>query len=99
MVDTTPPYAQDTLLRDRLAVDRTVLANERTLLSYVRTALALVIMGVTALHFWDAPLVRLAGVLTILLAGLILVVGMGRYRRMQRRVASAGASLVQEHGG
>ena len=33
------PERSDTLVRDRLARQRTELANERTLLSYIRTAM------------------------------------------------------------
>ena len=56
---TTPkagPYGgfrlPELILRDRLAIDRTVLANERTLLAYIRTALTLFLVGIT---FVDAP--------------------------------------------
>ena len=38
----------DTLVRDRLARQRTDLANERTLLSYIRTALGFFIVGIPA---------------------------------------------------
>lgn len=41
----------DLILRDELAIDRTLLANERTLLAYLRSAVSLVIFGVTILHF------------------------------------------------
>ncbi len=45
------PYArfkgEDLILRDELAINRTILANEATLLAYVRSALTLIIAGVT----------------------------------------------------
>src|SRR5688572_17938811 len=54
----TNPYSRFTyeelILRDHLAVDRTVLANERTVLSYVRTALALGAAGASLIHFLDS---------------------------------------------
>ncbi len=34
------------ILRDELAIDRTVLANERTLMAYLRSAVSLLIAGV-----------------------------------------------------
>jgi len=49
------------MLRDDLAIDRTLLANERTLLAYLRTALALVIAGLTIVHFADAVWYQIAG--------------------------------------
>ena len=91
------PYAEipdDALtLRDRLALDRTVLANERTLLAYLRTALALLAGGVTLLHFVDTAWALVVGWAAIPLAALIGVVGAVRFasvRRRLRRAASAG---------
>jgi putative membrane protein len=40
--------AEELILRDHLAIDRTKLANERTLLAYLRTALMLMVAGATA---------------------------------------------------
>lgn len=49
------PYAKfdsdDLILRDELAIDRTLLANERTLLAYLRSGVALLIAGVSIIHF------------------------------------------------
>ncbi|MCX6024563.1 MAG: DUF202 domain-containing protein [Chloroflexi bacterium] len=52
---------EEMILRDHLAVDRTILANERTLLSYVRTALGLVAAGFTLLHFFDGSTTTVLG--------------------------------------
>ena len=86
------PYSQyskdELLLRDYLAADRTVLANERTLLSYVRTALTLLIAGVTSLHFIAEPNIRLLGVVSLILAGVILVIGTFRYWKMKKMIDS-----------
>lgn len=86
------PYAQfqgdDLILRDKLAIDRTLLANERTLLAYLRSAVGLLIAGVTIMHFgregwfWGVGAACLpAGVLTG-------VIGAARYRRMSRSIAA-----------
>ena len=40
------------ILRDHLAMDRTILANERTLLAYVRTAFATIVAGLSFLQFF-----------------------------------------------
>ncbi|GEM_PF-241034 len=49
------PYSQfdsaELILRDQLAIDRTLLANERTLMSYLRSGVALFIAGVSIIHF------------------------------------------------
>ena len=39
------------ILRDELAIDRTILANERTLLAYLRSGISLIIAGVSIMHF------------------------------------------------
>jgi putative membrane protein len=44
---------EELILRDELAIDRTILANERTVLTYFCSALTLVIVGVTFLHFFE----------------------------------------------
>ncbi len=74
---------EDLILRDELAIDRTLLANERTLMAYLRSGVALVIAGITIMHFashrgwfWMVGLACLpSGVATA-------IVGIVRYRRM-----------------
>ena len=45
---------------DRLALERTLLANERTLLAYVRTAIMLAATGVTLLNLYNDRLLPAA---------------------------------------
>ena len=49
------PYARfssaNLILRDELAIDRTLLANERTLMAYLRAGVALIIAGASIMHF------------------------------------------------
>lgn len=84
------PYArfkgEDLILRDELAIDRTLLANEATLLAYVRSALTLIIAGVTFIHFFDQgwlPWLGMAFVPLGLATGLL---GAWRFRRMQSAI-------------
>jgi len=79
---------EDTGLRDRLAVERTVLANERTMLSWVRTGLGLGLAGTTFLKlFGDDPLYQGLSVVMIAVGcatgGFGLVVYAIRRRRYQ----------------
>ncbi|MBX3176942.1 MAG: DUF202 domain-containing protein [Candidatus Hydrogenedentes bacterium] len=80
---------QKLTLNDFLAIDRTELANERTLLAYGRTAIALLITGGSAIKFFDAPLISAAGVVFILAAIVVALMGWRRYVAMRRRVAAA----------
>ena len=78
---------EEMILRDRLAIDRTHLANERTLLAYVRTAFMLLIAGATAIKALPAD--RAAVISGWLLAGAGLIVGLFGVRRflaMRRRI-------------
>jgi putative membrane protein len=99
MSDTDPdPFArfspEQLILRDQLALDRTVLANERTFLSYVRTALAFGVVGATCLHLGQGPGFRLAGLVFLGLAACTAAIGLWRYRTVRRtirRMKSVGA--------
>ena len=91
MSNHTDPYSrfheQQLILRDELALDRTVLANERTLLAYLRTALALVLSGVTFLHFAQALWFSIVGVVCLAVGLAVLPLAVSRYRRMQSVLA------------
>ena len=79
--------ADDLILRDELAIDRTLLANERTLMAYLRSGVALLIAGVSIIHFSSEGWFWLLG-LVCLPAGMITgVIGVVRYRRMNKKIA------------
>jgi putative membrane protein len=71
------------ILRDHLAIDRTILANERTFLAYVRTALALIVAGVSFVKLFDAIPIQVLGWFFIPAGVATLVVGVRRYQRMR----------------
>ncbi|MCB0291761.1 MAG: DUF202 domain-containing protein [Calditrichaeota bacterium] len=72
------------ILRDHLAVDRTVLANENTFLAYVRTALTFFVSGITFVHFFGYILVEIIGWIFIPIGVSIFIAGWLRYQRMQK---------------
>jgi putative membrane protein len=84
------PYSKfraDTLiLRDELAIDRTILANERTLLSYLRSAMALLIAGVSIIHFSLESWFWMLGLICIPTGIITGIIGVARYRRMNRSI-------------
>jgi putative membrane protein len=85
------PYSrfkgENLILRDELAIDRTLLANERTLLSYLRAAVSLVIAGVSIMHFSQAGWFQAMGI--VCLPGGIAtgVVGVLRSRKMNNAIS------------
>lgn len=74
---------EELILRDYLAMDRTVLGNERTLLAYIRTALAFFVAGASLVHFFDPLAYQILGWMLIPLGIALSVVGIVRYRTMQ----------------
>ena len=85
------------ILRDHLAIDRTTMANERTFLSYVRTSVALLLTGLSALHFpymgletsAPAALYETAGWIFSAASGVVLVIGWRRYWLFRKQIQRA----------
>lgn len=75
------------ILRDELAIDRTLLANERTLLAYLRSGMALILAGASILHFSGEAWFGLAGAACIPLGLITGAIGMARYSRMNRAIS------------
>ena len=73
------PEKLDTSIRDRLARQRTELANERTLLSYIRTAMGFFIVGVPAVWWLELPGVQALGVVSLVVGVAFLGVGVWRF--------------------
>ncbi|MEK6641158.1 MAG: DUF202 domain-containing protein [Nitrospira sp. CG24A] len=73
------PEKLDTAIRDRLARQRTELANERTLLSYIRTAMGFFIVGVPAVWWLELPGVQALGVVSLVVGVAFLGVGVWRF--------------------
>lgn len=74
------------ILRDRLAENRTSLANERTFLAYVRTALTLFVAGVTFIRFFGYVLIEIIGWILIPLGIFAMIRGTINFRRMKRLI-------------
>jgi putative membrane protein len=79
------------ILRDELAIDRTLLANERTLLAYLRSGLSLLIAGATIIHFSQSGWFWVIGIACLPMGLVTIVVGVARYRQM-----NSGISLVRK---
>jgi putative membrane protein len=81
--------SSELILRDELAIDRTVLANERTLLAYVRTGLAFAIAGAGAIKFLVSPIALVLGWCSVVLAFVVAGVGLWRYRSVAARISAS----------
>ena len=76
--------AEELILRDHLALDRTKLANERTLLGYIRTSLALIVAGVTFTKIFNDVLIEIIGWVFILMGAWLLIYGIIRFRKINK---------------
>ncbi len=86
------------ILRDQLAIDRTLLANERTLLAYLRAAVALLIAGASIMHFSQEGWFFITGACCVPTAVITGVIGISRYRRMSRSITFVRTrSLIEKN--
>jgi putative membrane protein len=67
------------ILRDYLAIDRTLLANESSLLAYIRTSLTMLVAGVTLPHVFPSSSMTALGWSLVLSAGALILIGIHRY--------------------
>jgi putative membrane protein len=82
-----PLSAEQLILRDHLAIDRTRLANERTLLAYMRTSLMLLVAGATAVKIVDVNLsILITGWIFLVLGTIVGAVGIWRFLAMRRAI-------------
>lgn len=96
------PYSRfekhDLILRDELAIDRTLLANERTLLAYLRSGVALIIAGTSIMHFADQSWFQAVGAACIPTGIIASIVGILRYRKMNSAIAFVRNKQKSEAG-
>ena len=77
---------EDSVL-NRLARNRTILANERTFLAYIRTSIMIGVSGVTFIKLLGDQLHFLIfGMVQLPIAVVIAVFGFMRYRTMNKRI-------------
>ena len=73
---------------DKLALDRTNLANERTLLAYVRTFIGMLSAGIAILKVFDFAWTKPIAYALLICSIPMLVVGLYRYRATARDLKS-----------
>ena len=73
------------ILRDYLAMDRTILANQRTLLAYFRTFIGLIAAGIGIVKLVDELVITVVGWAFVFISPVILWIGVVQYRKFQRK--------------
>jgi putative membrane protein len=85
--------AAELILRDQLAIDRTLLANERTFLSYLRSGVALLIAGVSIIHFSHEIWFTAVGITCIPSGILTGIFGYWRFRKTNKAISVVRVEL------
>lgn len=83
---------EELIVRDRLAADRTALANERTFLSYIRTALAFAAAGFGILQLYDQTGLIVLGWILISTGIIILIIGTIRFIQFSSTIKELGCA-------
>lgn len=83
-------FCDDMILRDLLALDRTILANKRTLMSYVRTSIGLLAGGIGMVKLVSDGIVNILGFIFIAAALPVLIIGIIDYKKMHKQLISIG---------
>ena len=81
------------ILRDHLAIDRTLLANERTLLSYLRSGVALFIAGISIIHFSREIWFTTLGFICLPSGLFTVLFGVARFRKMDKAISTVRLEL------
>ena len=74
------------ILRDRLAIVRTKLANERTLFSYIRTSLYLLTIGIGLLEIESVRHLKIIACTSLLFSVFLFFRGILKFHQMNKRL-------------
>ncbi|HMQ01724.1 MAG TPA: DUF202 domain-containing protein [Candidatus Doudnabacteria bacterium] len=84
------------ILRDYLAIDRTIMTNETSFMSYIRTSLALVAAGVSLVKFFNDPVMHVLGWAFVGIGSWTAIYGHHRYRQMDRLMHKVKGDFMAE---
>lgn len=85
------------ILRDYLAIDRTVLTNETAFMAYIRTALALLAAGVSLIKFFNDPVMNALGWAFMGIGTVLAMYGYHRYRQIDALMHRIKGDMIEEH--
>lgn len=92
---------EDLILRDRLALLRTRLANERTLFSYIRTSLYLLTAGIGILEIESIKHLKIIAYLSLFFSVFLFFMGILKFCLLNRRLRGyvSKKHFTSEHNG
>lgn len=80
---------KDLILREKLAIERTEMANDRTLLSFIRTGLYFSIAGITINELLQPRYGLALTIFFLVVAVLVTLVGIIKYRQQKKKLAAS----------
>lgn len=88
------------ILRDYLALDRTILANERTLLAYLRTFIGTFSAGLAIVKLFDVHWIVVIGYIFVAVSPFFIVFGIIRYHTISKKLRTLdGIKTPDENSG
>lgn len=93
-------YIQDhknMILRDYLAIDRTILANETNYMSFIRTSLTLIAAGATLIKFFNSEYTQALGWAFVAVGGWLAFHGYRRYNKVDSIMHQVKGDYINQH--
>lgn len=84
---------KDLILRERLAIERTAMANDTTLLAFIRTALYFSIAGMSVNRLLNVRYRLLMEILFLSIAFCILIIGIIKYRKQKASLKNSEKNI------
>ena len=78
---------KDLILRERLALQRTILANQSTFLSFLRTSMYFAVAGISVDRLLDLPGGRVYEYILFSISGVVLATGIVNFFVHKRKIA------------
>ncbi|WP_262249166.1 DUF202 domain-containing protein [Parapedobacter soli] len=80
---------KDLILRERLALQRTILANQSTFLSFLRTSMYFAVAGISVDRLLDLPGGLIYEYILFVISAIVLVLGMINYIIHKKRISAS----------
>lgn len=80
---------KELILREKLALQRTILANQSTFLSFLRTAMYFLVAGISINNLTSIKYGKIIELVFILVSVVLLVIGILNYRRQKIKITES----------
>lgn len=80
---------KDLILREKLALERTVLANQSTFLAFLRTSMYFLVAGISINNLTTIKYGVTIEIIFIVIATLVLLIGIYNYFRQKRNISQS----------